>query len=102
MQHGKEITEKPQPDGSIVKTTNSYYRGILSAEKTELIEHFETSYKSFLKDYIEAAKPVSDGRTERLTIEIKCDPYTKAPTLISRTYVLKKANYNKHTSKSTR
>ena len=93
MKHGRRTKFISQDDGTIVIKTESYHDQ-LASETEELMQHIKTSKQDFMADLISVASVITSQKTRHLTIEIETDSHYQ-PIRITKTYLVKKENYNK-------
>ena len=97
-QHSKVRTFTPQPDGSIVINTESYYED-LSSVGQEIMRHYKTSARDIVADVIKCLDVFKHGGTHKLTIEISTD-VDRMPTQITQTYMTNKEVFAKRYKRS--
>lgn len=91
--HAKISTYEQAADGTIKRTTKSYF-DYLASIKEERIDKVKTSRENLLKDVVSCLDVIAQQKTKELTLTILSDEFNQ-PTRIIKTYTISKEEFKR-------
>lgn len=88
LKHARVTTTTPQPDGSDVILTESFYEKLNSVKK-EISQSIKTSKATFVVDLMACVAPISDGSSREVHLKIEAN-HNSEPIRIVKTWTVKK------------
>lgn len=93
LKHAKVKTTTPQPDGTLLIETKSYYEELNSIQE-EIQQSIRTTKATFVTDLMHCVSLISDGTSRKITITIEANDRNE-PTRIVKTWTVRK-EYHGH------
>lgn len=91
--HATMVDYDPQPDGSVIIDTKSYFE-TLASHKQERALRIKSTRTSLLADLMGVVGLIMDNKTNELTIHIQVDPFKGIYNITNR-YTVFKESFNK-------
>jgi NADPH-dependent 7-cyano-7-deazaguanine reductase QueF-like protein len=93
LKHARVTTTIPQPDGSKIIETKSYYEELNSVQE-EIQQSIKTNKATFVTDLMRCVSPISDGISKKITLVIEANDKHE-PIRIVKTWTTHKEYYGR-------